>query len=101
VSYARGRLVNEIYAREMRAREMHTRRYTLVCKVYASICKMHVYEAYAAVGAHLEGTRLGDVRLPHLPGHSARYRDAFVSRRFSNNSLHPYFLTLLHRHIMP
>ncbi len=33
-------------------------RCTLVCEVHACICKMHVYEVYAAVGA-----RLGDARL--------------------------------------
>ena len=38
-------------------------RYTLVCEVHACICKMHVYEIYAAVGAHLGGTYLGDVLL--------------------------------------
>jgi hypothetical protein len=35
----------------------------LVCEVHACICKMHVYEVYAAVGAHLGDTRLGDARL--------------------------------------
>jgi hypothetical protein len=29
--------------------------------VHACICKMLVYEIYVAVGAHLGGTRLGDV----------------------------------------
>ena len=38
-------------------------RYMLLYEVHACICKMHVYEVYAAVGAHLGGTRLGDVRL--------------------------------------
>jgi hypothetical protein len=31
--------------------------------VYICICKMDVYEVYAAVGGHLGGTYLGDVRL--------------------------------------
>jgi hypothetical protein len=38
-------------------------RCTLVCEVHACICKMHVYEVYAAVGGHLGDTRLGDARL--------------------------------------
>jgi hypothetical protein len=38
-------------------------RYTLMCEVHACICKMHVYEIYAAVSAHLGGTCLGDVLL--------------------------------------
>ena len=38
-------------------------RYALVCEVHACICKMHVYEIYAAVGAHLGGTYLGDLLL--------------------------------------
>jgi hypothetical protein len=38
-------------------------RYTLVYEVHACIYKMHVYEIYAAVGAHLGGTHLGDVCL--------------------------------------
>jgi hypothetical protein len=33
-------------------------RYTLVCEMHAYICKMHPYEIYAAVGAHLGGARL-------------------------------------------
>jgi hypothetical protein len=48
----------------MHAREIHTPvRYTLVCEVYACVCKMHISEVQAAVGAHLGGARLGDVRL--------------------------------------
>ena len=38
-------------------------RFRLLCKVHACICKMHVYEIYIAVGIHLGGTRLVDVRL--------------------------------------
>jgi hypothetical protein len=38
-------------------------RYTFMWDVYTCICKMHVYEVYAAVGEHLGGTYLGDVRL--------------------------------------
>ena len=38
-------------------------RYTFMWDVYTCICKMHLYEVYAAVGAHLGGTYLGDVRL--------------------------------------
>jgi hypothetical protein len=34
-----------------------------VLEMHACICKMHVYEVYAAVGVHLGDTRLGDVRL--------------------------------------
>jgi hypothetical protein len=41
-------------------------RCTLVCEVHACICKMHVDEVYAAVGAHLGDTRLGDARLQGL-----------------------------------
>jgi len=43
----------------MHAYEMHARIDwdTLVCEVHACICKMHVYEIYAAMGAHLGGTR--------------------------------------------
>jgi hypothetical protein len=44
--------VYEVHAHEMHAHEMH-----------ACTCKIHVYEVYAAVGAYLGGTRLGDVRL--------------------------------------
>ena len=40
----------------------------LVCEVHACICKMHVYEVYAAVGVHLGGIRLGDTRLKGLGG---------------------------------
>ena len=33
-------------------------RYAFMWEVYTCICKMHVYEVYAAVSAHLRGTRL-------------------------------------------
>jgi hypothetical protein len=36
------------------------------CEVHTWICKMHVYEVYAAVGAHLGDTRLGNARLQGL-----------------------------------
>jgi hypothetical protein len=40
-------------------------------QIYASeahtcICKMHIYEVYAAVGAHLGDGRLGNIRLQGL-----------------------------------
>jgi hypothetical protein len=49
----------------MHAYEMHADEvsYTFMCEVHVCICKMHVYEIYATVGAHLGGTCLGDVLL--------------------------------------
>src|ERR1700722_259977 len=57
----------EIHANDICAHEMMPIRYTLMRhmprEMHACICKMHVYEIYAAVGAHLGGTYLGDVLL--------------------------------------
>jgi hypothetical protein len=33
-----------------------------LCEIHASVDKMHIYEVYAAVGAHLGDARLGDAR---------------------------------------
>ena len=50
------------HAREMHASEVHVYE-GYPHDMHARICKMHVYKVYAAVGAHLGGTRQGDVRL--------------------------------------
>ena len=43
--------------------EMHARKAQACVRGARLYIRMYVYEVYAAVGAHLGGTRLGDVRL--------------------------------------